>query len=165
MNGGTHLGEAQNALKRVEVIGLEGPEAGQSQIFEGAGLKYQYRRNLYLPRGSVVWEATWQVRKEAPSRVKAMIDETLIRRKATQPIDYPSCGSVFKNPKTHGVSAWQVLDQLGLRGYRIGNAHISEKHSNFIINRDRQSVRCTCFDQSRQKSLLKNAWESSSKKK
>jgi UDP-N-acetylmuramate dehydrogenase len=63
-----------------------------------------------------------------------MIDETLARRKATQPLDYPSCGSVFKNPKEAGLSAWQVIDRLGLRGHRIGDAQFAEKHSNFIVN-------------------------------
>ena len=66
--------------------------------------------------------------------MKAAIDLTLARRKATQPVDFPSCGSVFKNPKAHGKHAWQVVDELGLRGHRIGQAQISEKHSNFIIN-------------------------------
>jgi UDP-N-acetylmuramate dehydrogenase len=69
--------------------------------------------------------------------VKSKIDETLTRRKATQPIDYPSCGSVFKNPKAAGLSAWQVVDKLGLRGHQIGEAQFAEKHSNFIINLDR----------------------------
>jgi UDP-N-acetylmuramate dehydrogenase len=66
--------------------------------------------------------------------VKAAIDELLVRRKSTQPVDLPSCGSVFKNPKAHGISAWQVVDKLGLRGHRIGGAQFSEKHSNFIVN-------------------------------
>jgi UDP-N-acetylmuramate dehydrogenase len=63
-----------------------------------------------------------------------VIDETLARRKATQPIDQPSCGSVFKNPAQSGLSAWQVIDRLGLRGHAIGGAQFSPKHSNFIVN-------------------------------
>ena len=66
--------------------------------------------------------------------MKKVIDETLERRKSTQPVDYPSCGSVFKNPRESGLRAWQVIDRLGLRGHRIGNAQFAEKHSNFIIN-------------------------------
>ncbi|MGZ3698106.1 MAG: UDP-N-acetylmuramate dehydrogenase, partial [Bdellovibrionota bacterium] len=68
------------------------------------------------------------------AKVKAAIDETLARRKSTQPIDFPSCGSVFKNPKEPGISAWQVIDRLGLRGHQLGKAQFAEKHSNFILN-------------------------------
>jgi UDP-N-acetylmuramate dehydrogenase len=76
----------------------------------------------------------WEIQKTEPSVVKSLIDETLARRKATQPVEHPSCGSVFKNPRSSGVSSWQVIDGLKLRGYRIGDAQFSEKHSNFIIN-------------------------------
>src|SRR5690606_17942122 len=62
------------------------------------------------------------------------IDGILARRKATQPVDQPSCGSVFKNPKASGKRAWQVIEELGLRGHRVGNAEFSNKHANFIVN-------------------------------
>lgn len=134
MNAGTHLGETSGAVRRVETVLLTGSTAGESLVFTGDQLKYQYRKNLFLPPCCVIWEACWEVRPDDPTAVKAAIDGTLARRKATQPIDYPSCGSVFKNPRSHGLHAWQVLDRLGLRGHRIGNAQIAEKHSNFIIN-------------------------------
>jgi UDP-N-acetylmuramate dehydrogenase len=137
MNAGTHLGEAKDALRAVEVIPLSGEDAGTRKRFTGPELQYQYRKNLYLPEGCVVWQAEWEVRAEEPALVKSKIDETLARRKSTQPIDYPSCGSVFKNPKASGMSAWQVVDKIGLRGYRVGDAQFAEKHSNFIINLDR----------------------------
>ncbi len=133
MNAGTHLGEAAGALHAVELLVLAGGNAVPRR-FEGEELRYQYRKNLFIPPGSVVWACEWKVRREDPAKVKAAIDETLARRKATQPIDLPSCGSVFKNPKAHGVSAWQVIDKLGLRGHRIGGAQFAEKHSNFILN-------------------------------
>lgn len=133
MNAGTHLGETQSRLTRVEIISLLDPD-GKVQVFEGKDLQYQYRKNFFVPRGGIVWKAEWIVDLKNPTEVKSQIDETLTRRKSTQPIEYPSCGSVFKNPKAAGVSAWQVIDRLGLRGFQIGGAQFAEKHSNFIIN-------------------------------
>jgi UDP-N-acetylmuramate dehydrogenase len=132
MNGGTHLGELKDRVLKVDVVALHGPTAEVS--FEGDALKFQYRKNLFLPEGAIVWSADLRFDPGAPAQVKAAIDELLVRRKATQPVDLPSCGSVFKNPKQHGVSAWQVVEQLGLRGHRMGGAQISEKHGNFIVN-------------------------------
>jgi UDP-N-acetylmuramate dehydrogenase len=131
MNAGTHLGEAKDRLQRVESFELS---TGAQRVFEACDFKYEYRKNHFLPPGSVVLSADWEIRREDPTIVKALIDETLARRKSTQPIDYPSCGSVFKNPRALGKSAWQVIDQLGLRGHQIGGAQFAEKHSNFIIN-------------------------------
>lgn len=131
MNAGTHLGEAKDRVRRIEVFELLGQG---TRVFEAAEFKFEYRKNHFLPKGCVVVSADWDVRIEEPSKVKARIDETLARRKATQPIDYPSCGSVFKNPRSHGLSAWEVIDKLGLRGHRVGGAQFAEKHSNFIIN-------------------------------
>ncbi len=133
MNAGTHLGEASGRLRAVEVLLIRKGRL-ESARFESDELKYSYRRNSYLPSGCVVWAAEWKISRESSEKVKAAINETLARRKATQPIDLPSCGSVFKNPKSSGRSAWQVVDQLGLRGHRIGGAQFSEKHSNFIVN-------------------------------
>ncbi len=133
MNAGTHLGEVQKNLRKVETFSLL-DNRGKNSIYDESKLKYQYRKNLFLPSGDLILAAEWEVQRGNPVQVKSKIDETLARRKATQPIDYPSCGSVFKNPKSHGISAWQVIDQLGLRGFRIGDAQFSEKHSNFIIN-------------------------------
>jgi UDP-N-acetylmuramate dehydrogenase len=131
MNAGTHLGEAKDRLRGLEIFELEG---GRTREIAPPEFRYEYRKNGFLPRNCIVLGAEWEVRREDPSAVKARIDETLARRKATQPIDYPSCGSVFKNPRASGMSAWQVIDGLGLRGHRIGGAQFAEKHSNFIIN-------------------------------
>ena len=135
MNAGTHLGETQDRLKRVEVYSLfEKSFSDHPLIFEEGSLKYEYRKNLFLSKGHIVFATEWDVIQDNPTQVKALIDQTLARRKATQPIDLPSCGSVFKNPKSSNLSSWQVMDKLGLRGYRIGDAQFSEKHCNFIVN-------------------------------
>ena len=131
MNAGTHLGEAKDRLRRVEAFDLL---QSSTRVFDSTEFKYEYRKNHFLPQGSIVMSAEWEVRLEEPALVKARIDETLLRRKTTQPLDYPSCGSVFKNPHSHGLSAWQVVDRLGLRGHRIGGAQFAQKHSNFIVN-------------------------------
>ncbi len=131
MNGGTHLGESSSALQSVDVFSLK---SGLSREVSGEELRFQYRKNLFLSPDDLVVGATWRYRAAPPAEVKALIDSTLVRRKETQPLDAPSCGSVFKNPMAHGMQAWQVVDRLGLRGQRIGNAQISSKHSNWIVN-------------------------------
>lgn len=133
MNAGTHLGEAKDRLRKVEVFPLLGG-SGELIEFGPDQLRFEYRKNLFLSEGALIWATEWEFHQEVPATVKAKIDETLVRRKATQPIDLPSCGSVFKNPRESGKSAWQVIDQLGLRGHRIGDAQFAEKHSNFILN-------------------------------
>ena len=132
MNAGTHLGETQSRLSKVTALSLS--DQVEEIVYGPEALRFEYRKNHFLPENAVVWSTEWRIDRQDPVQVKRVIDETLARRKQTQPIDYPSCGSVFKNPKEAGRSAWQVLDELGLRGHQIGAAQIAEKHSNFIIN-------------------------------
>lgn len=132
MNAGTHQGEAKDRLLEVRTVSFAKEPAlrtyGKDQF------QFAYRSNQFLRSDELVVSARWRVDREEPAQVKSRIDEMLQRRKATQPVDYPSCGSVFKNPKAHGLHAWQVIEKLGLRGYRQGEAQFSEKHPNFIVN-------------------------------
>jgi UDP-N-acetylmuramate dehydrogenase len=132
MNAGTHLGEAASRIEKVHALILG--ERIEDRIYQHSELRFEYRKNLFMPENSVVWSTEWRVEKTDSVLVRSLIDETLTRRKQTQPVNYPSCGSVFKNPKESGLAAWQVIDKLGLRGHRIGSAQFAEKHSNFIIN-------------------------------
>lgn len=137
MNAGTHLGESAGALLGVSALSLLSAPASALE-FSGQDLKFEYRRNLFLPKGSVIISSRWKITRGDPASVKKILDETLARRKLTQPLEYPSCGSVFKNPPTPAGSprmlAWEVVERLGLKGHRIGNAQVSEKHSNWIVN-------------------------------
>lgn len=134
MNAGTLIGEAGGHVKKVRSYSLGQWPWKEANVFEGKDLQFEYRKNFFLPASDVVWEVEWEITQETPEAVRTKIQNILDRRKSTQPLDYPSCGSVFKNPKASGLSAWQVIDKLGLRGHQIGEAQFSEKHSNFILN-------------------------------
>jgi len=131
MNAGTHLGWSSKLLVGVEIFSLE---EGKWIQFSESDLKYSYRKNHFLPKDALIWSAKWKYEKTSPGKVAALIKETLDRRKKTQPIELPSCGSVFKNPEPGGKHAWQVIDEIGLRGKSVGGAVFSEKHCNFIVN-------------------------------
>jgi len=131
MNAGTHLGETKDRIHRVSAFLMT---EKKNQLWDRKVMEFEYRRNCFLPSDAIVSWVEWKLERKSPQMVKQTIDETLERRKSTQPVDYPSCGSVFKNPHDSSLRAWQVIDKLGLRGHRIGNAQFSEKHSNFIIN-------------------------------
>jgi UDP-N-acetylmuramate dehydrogenase len=135
MNAGTHLGEIGEILIRSEWVEFgRGPRDLVPHSRDHVPGDFSYRRNHFLARGDLILHAELRFNREDPSRVKAKIDELYQRRKATQPVDLPSCGSVFMNPREAGLHAWQVVEKLGLKGHRIGNAQISEKHGNFIVN-------------------------------
>jgi UDP-N-acetylmuramate dehydrogenase len=131
MNAGTGVGEVESQLVRFEVFNLR---TGLSRWVERSDAKFRYRSNDSILAGDVVTQAYWSVARGEPSVVKSRIQELLIKRKNSQPVEFRSCGSVFKNPKGSGISAWQVIEKIGLRGYRIGDAQISEMHTNFIVN-------------------------------
>ena len=134
MNAGTHLGEIKDLILKVETVKIADQVVENLKIHTHvpSAQSFSYRKNHFLSPGELVTHVELQYQPEAPSRVKAEIDDLYQRRKQTQPVDFPSCGSVFMNPK--GTSAWKVIDQVGLRGHRIGDAQFAEKHSNFIIN-------------------------------
>jgi len=140
MNAGTHLGEAKDKVTSVEYFDLEQPDQDFIRV-EATDLKFSYRNNHFLPRSAVVYAAEWSFELNDPKKVETLIKKTLTRRKETQPIDFPSCGSVFKNPRDAGVRSWEVIDRLGLRGHRIGDAQFSEKHPNFILNHGKAQAR------------------------
>lgn len=131
MNAGTHLGEVGTSVRSVRLVSLR---TGAAREVAKDNLRFSYRQNHFIHSDEVVVSAVLEGTHSDPERAKAEIDEVLKRRKDTQPLEFPSCGSVFKNPRDSGLHAWQVIDRLRLRGHRIGNAQFSEKHCNFIVN-------------------------------
>jgi UDP-N-acetylmuramate dehydrogenase len=129
MNAGTHLGEIGERVLHVDVVLTD----GGSRRLEPSDLGFAYRW-AQLPSGAIVTGARLRALDdpEAVTAEREAVRSHLARRRATQPLDKPSCGSVFRNPT--GDAAGRLIEVAGLKGCRRGGAMISDVHANFIIN-------------------------------
>ena len=127
LNAGTALGEIGDHTIEVEYFDIN----GILQTLHHDDLRFSYR-HAAVPRGAVLTQATLRARRSGVAEEAAAITHHLSRRKATQPLELPSCGSVFKNPP--GDFAGRLIEGCGLKGRRQGDAMISDKHANFIVN-------------------------------
>jgi UDP-N-acetylmuramate dehydrogenase len=128
MNAGTASGWIDSVIEAVEVVSLS---KGLRKI-PAEELSYSYREQHFLREGEIIWSATLRLREEEPAQILARLVDSMKKRKAAQPIELPSCGSVFRNPP--GQNAWKLIADAGLRGFAKGGARISAKHCNFIVN-------------------------------
>ena len=127
MNAGTRLGEMKDAVKGVRLVAAN----GEVRDLPAASIRFRYRR-ASLPKGIVV--GVWlQLRSGVRADIARIVKDYLHYRKDTQPLAMPSAGCVFKNPPQD--SAGRLLEATGLKGMRIGDAEVSTKHGNFIVNR------------------------------
>ncbi len=127
MNAGTRLGEMKDAVKAVRLVTMKGDVCD----LPAASIRFDYRR-ARLPKGIVV--GVWlQLRSGVRADIARIVKDYLHYRKDTQPLAMPSAGCVFKNPPKD--SAGRLLEAAGLKGMRIGDAEVSTKHGNFIVNR------------------------------
>ena len=129
MNAGTR---EQGIADRVVSVTTLSPQAGLVRR-EAADIRWGYRSSSFSP-DEVIVECELAVKPADPYLLRGKMEAAHTRRKKTQPLTLPSCGSVFKNPE--GYSAGQLIEQAGLKGARVGGAQISEVHANFIVNRD-----------------------------
>jgi UDP-N-acetylmuramate dehydrogenase len=129
MNAGAYGGDWKGVLARAYVA-----TAGGGGWLTPAELGLSYRRSA-LRHGQVVARVEFRLRRADPDEIKARVRELNALRKAAQPTNRRTFGSVFKNP-LHELSAGRMLEACGLKGHRIGGAQISPKHANFIENAD-----------------------------
>lgn len=127
MNGGAYGREVKDILIDCEVV----LRTGQRKTIGVEDLGYTYRHSE-LPDGCVVVGATFRGHVDVPEAIQAEMDRIAAEREASQPLRSRTGGSTFKNPPGH--KAWQLVDAAGLRGFRIGDAQVSEKHCNFLLN-------------------------------
>jgi UDP-N-acetylmuramate dehydrogenase len=127
MNGGAYGREVKDILVECEVI----LRSGQRKILGADSLDYSYRHSE-LPEQAIVVSATFRGRSGDPTAIQAEMDRIAQSREASQPLRSRTGGSTFKNPP--GTKAWQLIDAAGCRGLTIGDAQVSEKHCNFLLN-------------------------------
>lgn len=127
MNAGAHGGEMSQALVEVDVFRLQ---AGMRETWAAGALGMRYRRTD-LPGDAVVVAATLALEPASPDDVRTQIAEVRQWRREHQPINQPSCGSVFTNPP--GDSAGRLIDAAGGKQLARGGARVSERHANFIV--------------------------------
>jgi UDP-N-acetylmuramate dehydrogenase len=126
MNAGTKLGEMKDAVKAVRIV----TPAGLLVEYRAESIPFTYRR-AHLPPGIVV--GVWlQLRPGVRSDIEKVVKDYLQYRRATQPLTLPSAGCIFKNPAND--SAGRVVEAAGLKGAQVGDAQVSDKHGNFIVN-------------------------------
>lgn len=127
MNAGAYGSDWKAVVQRALVV-----DAAGARLLTGAELDLGYRRSALQP-GQVVAQVEARLEPRPPAEIKRRVAELLALRKATQPTSTRTFGSVFKNPD-HELGAGRMIEECGLKGFRIGDARISPRHANFIEN-------------------------------
>lgn len=126
MNAGGHEGELKNCVHRVLVA-----HEGNVRWFERDEIGFGYRSSRF-PNGSIILSAELLLQQGDPEVLKQKVQTSQTRRKATQPLDWPNAGSIFKNPPRD--YAGRLIESAGCKGWQQGQAQVSMKHANFIVN-------------------------------
>jgi UDP-N-acetylmuramate dehydrogenase len=127
MNGGAYGRETKDVL--VEARGVD--QRGRARVFSNADMGFAYR-HCAVPEDVIFTQALFSGTPADPQMIKAEMQTITEKRESTQPVKSRTGGSTFKNPP--GQKAWQLIDQAGCRGLKIGDAQVSEMHCNFLIN-------------------------------
>lgn len=128
MNAGAYGGEIRDICESVDVMSVD----GKLSTFSAAEMEFGYRHSRLEDVGGIVVSAVFKLTPKPELEVRAVMQDLMTRRKTSQPLDLPSAGSAFKRPV--GGYAAALIDQAGLKGFRVGGAAVSEKHAGFAVN-------------------------------
>ena len=129
MNAGAYGGELCQVISQVRAL----DSRGQVRELAGDACDFSYRHSRFSAGGWLILSATVELASGDPAAIRGRMEELMARRKAKQPLEYPSAGSTFKRPEGHFAAA--LIEGCGLKGLTVGGAQVSEKHAGFVINR------------------------------
>jgi len=131
-NAGAFGRSMKDVVKEVEVLEIKNKRA-KIKTLTNKECGFGYRRSVFKKNKKlIILSAVLQLKKGRKEEIEKKIENYLKRRRERHPLNFPSAGSIFKNPK--GISAGELIEKCGLKGKRIGNVKFSEKHANFIVN-------------------------------
>ncbi len=134
MNAGAYGGEMRNVITKVELMTPD----GVFETVDGPDCHFGYRKSRMRERGEIVIGVELALEAGDPEAIRLKMQDLNQRRRDKQPLNYPSAGSTFKRPE--GYFAGKLIQDAGLKGYRVGGAMVSPKHSGFVINADHASA-------------------------
>lgn len=134
MNAGAYGGEICQICESVDVMDHQ----GNIRTLANEQMQFSYRHSILEDSGEIVISAVFRLTPGDTSDIRAVMKDLMARRSASQPLDKPSAGSAFKRPA--GGYAAALIDGAGLKGYRVGDAAISEKHAGFAVNLGRATA-------------------------
>lgn len=135
MNAGAYNGEISEVVKQVEVI----DDSGNILVLNKEDLALGYRTSIVMKKNYAVVSVTLSLQKGIHDKIEFRINDLTRRREERQPLEYPSAGSTFKRPEGHFAA--KLIEDAGLKGFAIGGASVSSKHSGFVINHNKATAK------------------------
>lgn len=129
MNAGAYGGEIKDIITEAKVL----LDDGNVVMWSKDDLQLSYRHSRLMDENAIVLEATFELADGEQSEILAKMEDFKQQRVSKQPLDLPSAGSTFKRPD--GYFAAKLIDDASLRGYQVGGAQVSEKHTGFVVNK------------------------------
>ena len=138
MNAGAYGGEMNDVVEAVSFI----DPSGEEHIVSGEEMEFSYRSSALSDTNCIITGATLKLERGNKEEILNRMSELAAKRREKQPLEYPSAGSTFKRPIGHFAGA--LIESAGLKGYSIGGAQVSQKHSGFIINKGGATTKDIC---------------------
>lgn len=136
MNAGAYGGEMKEVVQKVEVF----TKSGEKKIYTNEQMEFSYRHSVIQETKEIISRVYFQMKKGNKEEIISKVEELNKLRSDKQPLEHPSCGSVFKRPE--GYFAGKLIQDAGLQGLTVGGAQVSKKHAGFMVNIDS----ATCED-------------------